>query len=412
MTQSFINQFKFIPSSIWAIGLAGFLLNISSVIVFGLCALYMKSSLSTTIVVIALLEASVEVLSNVTKLFSGMLSDYLRRRKVLMLIGFAMITIARPILAIFPSIEAIFTARFLDRLGNGIQSAPRDALVGDLAPEELKGACFGLRQAWSQAGSCVGGGVSWWLMTHSNNDYTYAFWMATIPAFIGMCILWFFVHEPKPKNDKIIENKHPIHIRDFLRLGAYFWGLMAIVFVFFLARISESFLLLHAEETFFYTAAQTQFILMFYNGFNALISYPVGSVSDRMPRVRVLIFGIITLIAADFCLATAQADWVMLLGVSLWGIQVGITQSMFIAIITDKIPFDLRGTGIGAFYLIMAAALFVGGRVAGEISHLYDFRSTFMVSGFVAICAMVALFVFSTYHAKKQKNTDVIQKKP
>ncbi len=406
MKQSFLKIFKFIPASIWAIGLAGFLLNISSVIVFGLCALYMKSSLSTTIVVIALLEASVEVLSNVTKLFSGMLSDYLRRRKVLMLIGFAMITLARPILAIFPSIEAIFTARFLDRLGNGIQSAPRDALVGDIAPEEFKGACFGLRQAWSQAGSCVGGGVSWWLMTHSNDDYTYAFWMATIPAFIGMCILWFFVHEPTPKDDgaiEIVKDKHPIHIRDFLRLGSYFWGLMAIVFVFFLARISESFLLLHAKETFFYTAAQTQFILMFYNGFNALISYPVGSISDRMPRVRVLIFGIITLIGADFCLATAQADWVMLLGVSLWGIQVGITQSMFIAIITDKIPFYLRGTGIGAFYLIMAAALFVGGRVAGEISHLYDFRSTFMVSGLIAICSMIVLFAFSTFHGRKDK---------
>ncbi|MDP2192959.1 MAG: MFS transporter [Alphaproteobacteria bacterium] len=404
MIKNTLKTFKAIPASIWAIGLAGFLLNISSVIVFGLCALYMKSSLATTLTVIALLEASVEVLSNVTKLFSGVLSDYLMRRKVLMLVGFAMITIARPILAIFPSIEAIFTARFLDRLGNGVQSAPRDALVGDLAPDALKGACFGLRQAWSQAGSCVGGGVSWWLMINSNDNYTYAFWMATIPALIGMFILWFFVHESSKTKDMpqaSRTNKHPIQMKDFLRLGAFFWGLMFIVFVFFLARISESFLLLHAKETFLYTAAQTQFILMFYNGFNAVISYPVGSISDRVPRINVLLFGIFTLIAADFCLATAQSSALMLVGVSLWGIQVGITHSMFIAIITDRIPFDLRGTGIGAFYLIMAAALFVGGKIAGTVSEMFSFREAFMTSGFIAVCAMILLFVFARWHREK-----------
>ncbi len=194
---SLLKNAKYVPLSIWMIGISGFLLNISSAIVFGLSALYMKHSLGATLGLIAILEGSVEAFANLTKLLSGVLSDYLCKRKILMVIGFAFATLARPILALFPFVSAVILARILDRLGNGIHSAPRDALVGDLAPEEIKGTCFGLRQAFAQAGSCVGGGICYFLMVHSDNDYVFSFWMATVPVVLGLIILLVFVHEPE-----------------------------------------------------------------------------------------------------------------------------------------------------------------------------------------------------------------------
>lgn len=404
-----------IPLSIWAIGFSSFLLNISAVIVFGLSGVYMKNSLGVSLGLIAMVEASVEVSANLTKLFSGIVSDYFMRRKALMIIGFSLATVARPILAIFPSVSAVILARVFDRLGNGIQSAPRDALVGDIAPENIKGACFGLRQTLGTAGSCVGGLLAYALLKFSNNDYSFAFWMAAVPAVLGLVILFVFVKEPNHEelNDKDIEivgTRHPLHFSDLKRLGWYFWGLIALVSIYYLARLSENFLLLHANKNFGYTEAQTQLILTFYNGSNALLSYPVGILSDRMPRLRVLVMGIIFFVAADVILSTATQSWLMLLGVCFWGIQIGISQSMFVALIVDRIPADLRGTGIGIFYLIMSISLLICGygakymldhptfslfnliTVEQDPTHLI--HNVFIASGCIALLSMIMVYIF------------------
>lgn len=393
-----------IPKEIWAIGIASFLLNISSVIVFGLSALYMKYSLGATLGIIAILEGSVEAAANLTKLFSGMISDYLKRRKLLMILGFTLITIARPILALFPSVYAVTVARILDRLGNGIQSAPRDALVGDIAPENIKGACFGLRQSCATAGSSIGGGVSYWLMTHSDNDYIFSFWMAAIPAFLGLIILLIFVKDVEPDeqpSDKKQETVKAFHLKDIKFLGKNFWCLMAVAAIFYFARISESFLLINAKVNFSYTEAQTQLILMFYNGSNALLSYPVGMISDRIPRVRMLILGIFLLIVSDLLLVYSNSGFFMLIAVCLWGIQIGVTQSMFIALIVDQIPAYLRGTGIGIFYLLMSISLFVSGIGANELLHIFDLSYAYIASGIIAVLSLVFL-MFMAHHFRKK----------
>ncbi|CAO5678690.1 MAG: hypothetical protein HEEMFOPI_00395 [Holosporales bacterium] len=403
---------KFVPLSIWMIGISGFLLNISAAIVFGLSALYLKHSLGATLGLIALLEGSVEAFANLTKLLSGVLSDYLCKRKILMVVGFAFATIARPILALFPYVSAVIIARIFDRLGNGIHSAPRDALVGDLAPQEIKGTCFGLRQAFAQAGSCVGGGICYFLMTHSNNDYVFAFWMATVPVVLGLIILLLFVHEPESNTLKEeiekTHNKsahHALHFSDLKRLGFPFWILMSLVAIFYLARVSENFLLIYANSHFGYTEAQTQLILMFYNGSNSLVSYPIGMISDRMPRIHFLLISVVLLIVADVILAFSSSNLLMLLGVCIWGVQIGISQSMFVALIVDKVPQDLRGVGIGIFYLLMSISLFLCGAAAKGLLKSFDLSYVFIASGFVAILALVLVFFMSKYFLTKNKNS-------
>lgn len=413
---SFLERTKRIPGSIWALGIATFLLNISSVIVFGLSALYMKNHLGATLATIASIEGYVEACANFTKVFSGVLSDYLRRRKILMIFGFGMAMLARPVLALFPHIEAVLVARFMDRIGNGIQSAPRDALVGDLAPLDIRGTCFGLRQALTQAGSLCGGVLCFAIMTLYNNDYIFAFWVATVPATLGMIILLAAVKEPDPKEADLDENdpahhrikKHPIRWSDIHRMGATYWILMFIAGLFFIGRISESFLLINAHTNFGLPEAQVQFIIMLYNGANALASFPIGMLSDRMKRVNILLLGFIILITADLILGFSDNMWMMFLGVALWGVQIGVTQSMFLTLIADTVPEDLRGTGIGMFYLVTSLALAGGGHLAGWVAHNHGIDNTFLASGCVAVIAFLALFIFAMRGMQKKDAPQII----
>ncbi len=390
-----------IPVTVFLIGVVQFLINISSVMIFSLSAVYLKSILGVGTGWIGFLEGAVEASAHTTKLFSGIISDYLRRRKLIMAIGFALVTITRPILALSESFSAVFTARFLDRFGNGIQSTPRDALVGDVAPEDIKGECFGLRQSLGTAGSFVGGIVGILAMIWTASNFHQVFWIATIPAFLAFLILVAFVKEPKPvplpegELDEDIEHpkKHPIHLSDLKRLGKYYWYLMIVVGVFMLARPTEAFLTLHASQTFGLADKFAPSILLTYNLTYCLSSYPIGRLADRMSRYQLLGLGFLVLIAADMLLAFAPNIETIFVGVAVWGIQMGISQSIFLTLVDQITPPDLRGTAFGFFYLISAVAIILAGICAGNISQHYGEANAFLASSFVGILAFVLLLV-------------------
>ena len=385
-----------IPLSIWAIGLASMLLNISTVMVFGIAALYLKQILGVATGVVLLIEGFFEAMAYLVKLFSGVASDYLRRRKSIIVWGFALTVLARPLLALFSSFGAVLSARLLDRLGNGIQSTPRDALVGDLAPEDAKGACFGLRQSLAVSGSFIGGFLGIWCMIASNQNFQTVFMLASIPALLGLSIVVFFVKDPH--EDEVTADKkpirHPIHLSDLKRLGRPYWILMAIVLVFMSARVGESVLVLHATGTFGMDQSFSHAILILYNGMNSLCSYPVGYLSDRFGRYGFLCLSFIVLILADCFLGFAKDLSVMMIGVALWGIQIGMSQSMFLSLIADNVPEDLRGTGIGFFYLISSLALFLAGAIGGFVAHQFNQFATFIASGLISLVALLMLGVF------------------
>lgn len=393
-----------VPKSIWAIGIASFLINVSSVIVFGLSAVYMKTILGVATGWIGLLEGVVEACAYAVKVFSGVFSDYLRRRKTIMVWGFALATLARPILAISSSFVAVFTSRVLDRIGNGVQSTPRDALVGDLSPESIKGTCYGLRQSLATAGSFFGGivGVIAMYLTHQN--FHLVFWIAAIPAALGLIIVITSVKDVVSEEPSTVK-KHPIHWNDLPRLSPTYWVLMIIAGVFMLARVGEAMLILHAHQNFGLSETYIPLILILYNGTNALASYPIGKMSDRISRYKLLGLGFIVLIVADILLASASHIGVMLLGVAVWGIQIGITQSMFLALIADAVPDDLRGTGFGIFYLISALSLVLAGSIGGTIAQFYGEGMTFMVSGLIGCLAMVCLAIAIPFMKKLAKTS-------
>lgn len=385
-----------IPASIWAIGFASMLLNISAVMIFGIAALYVKQILGVATGIVLLLEGFFEALAYVMKLFSGVISDYLRKRKLVMVWGFALTVIARLFFALSSSFGVLLTARILDRLGNGIQSTPRDALVGDLAPENIKGACFGLRQSLAVAGSFIGGFVGIWCMVSTNQNFQTVFAVASVPAFLGLLLVLFFVKDSHAEEITVDKKpiRHPIHLSDLKRLGKPYWILMGIALVFMSARVGESVLVLHATGSFNLDQSFSHAILILYNVMNSLCSYPVGYLSDKFGRYGFLGLSFFILILADAFLGFAADLTTMMIGVALWGIQIGMSQSMFLSLIADHVPEDLRGTGIGFFYLISAAALLLAGGIGGIAEHMYDQFATFIVSGTISLVALLMLAVF------------------
>jgi MFS family permease len=391
-----------VPKSIWAIGIASFLINVSSAVVFSLSAVYLKTILGVATGWIGLLEGTVEACAYAVKVFSGIFSDYLRRRKSIMVWGFALATLARPVLAISSSFGAVFTARVLDRIGNGIQSTPRDALVGDLSPAPIRGTCYGLRQSLATAGSFFGGIVGVIAMYFTHQNFQQVFWIATIPAVMGLLIVIALVKDSVSGTPHLVK-KHPIHWKDLPRLGRSYWILMVIVGIFMLARVGEAMLILHAHQNFGLSETYIPLILILYNGTNALISYPIGKLSDKISRYTLLAAGFIILVLADILLASANNIGVMLVGVALWGVQMGITQSMFVVLTADTAPDDLRGTGFGIFYLISALSLVLAGSIGGNIAQYYGESRMFMVSGIIGAFALVCLAISLPFIKKLRK---------
>lgn len=396
---------QIIPSSIWAIGIVTFLVNISTVMIFSFSAVYLKSILGVGTGWIAFLEGVVEGMAYAMKVLSGLLSDYLRRRKSIMGFGYGLITVTRPILALTTSYGGVFIARLLDRFGNGIQATPRDALVGDLSPSQHKGACYGLRQTLGTTGSFVGGFLGIIAMVLTGSNYHMVFWFATIPAFLAFVILIFFVRESeKNLHPQDHQKRHPLHLSDIPRLGRDYWFLMVVVAIFMLARLGEALIILHGHQNFGLSQDYAPMVMILLNITYSLTSYPIGKLSDRMSRYTFLAGGCIVLIIADILLASSSHLWLFFVAVAFWGVQMGISQAMFVSLIADTVPDDLRGTGFGFFYLISAFSLVIASTSAGTVTQYFGEAMSFLGSAVFASLSLFALFL-----VKPKKKEDQVK---
>lgn len=393
-----------IPKPIWGIGLAVFFVNLSSVMVRSISVVYMKNFLGAGSGLIGALEGIVEMLSYIMKMMSGVVSDYMRRRKLIIVIGYVLMFISRPLIAAFGNMQAVVAARILDRLGNGIQASPRDALVGDLAPQSIRGACYGLRVSLGTAGSFAGAVIALGLMFLHDEDYLKVFWIAAVPALISVVIMSCFVKEPE-KNLHPADHKprHPIHIDDIPRLGRSYWMLMIVVSVFMIAQLGESILQLHALVTFGLSAKYMPMILIVYNATYSSVSYPAGKISDKVGRINMLIIGFICLLVGDAFLSAANNIAMVFIGIAVCGAQMAITQSIFMSLVADCVPEDLRGTGFGIYYLICAISVLISNTGAGMIAEHIGERYAFLASLVVASVALVLLLSLAKKITPKEK---------
>jgi len=378
------DQARRLPASIWALGFVSLSMDVSSEMIHSLLPMFMVSVLGASAFTVGLIEGAAEATALIVKIFSGALSDYLGKRKVLAVIGYGLGAATKPLFAMSSSIGVIFSARLIDRVGKGIRGAPRDALVADLAPPQLRGAAFGLRQSLDTVGAFLGPLLAVALMLVWANDFRAVFWLAVIPGALAVALLIFGVSEPERAADGT-PRMNPIQWANLQRLGAPYWWVVIVGACFTLARFSEAFLVLRTQQGGL-RVAWVPLVMVAMNVVYALAAYPFGRLSDRMSHARLLRFGLVVLIGADLVLAASNHWSVVLGGVMLWGLHLGMTQGLLATMVADAAPDDLRGTAFGFFNLVSGLAMLVASALAGLLWDQLGAASTFYAGA--AFCVL------------------------
>ena len=379
-----------IPRGVWVLGFVSLLMDVSSEMIHALLPLYLTVGLGASALVVGVIEGVAEATALVVKVFSGVLSDRLRHRKWIAAAGYGMAALTKPLFAIATGPGLVFAARFIDRIGKGVRGAPRDALIADLAPASVRGAAFGLRQSLDTIGAFAGPLLAMALMLAWNDDFRAVFWVAVIPAMLSFGLVVFGVREPASPRPSPKEGS-PAERFSFRALPAAFWLVASAGAALTLARFSEAFLILRADNLGL-AVALAPLVLVGMNVVYALTAYPIGKLADRVPRGRLLLLGIGVLVAADIVLALATNLAMLAAGVLLWGLHMGLTQGVLAAMVAGAAPAHLRGTAFGVFNMASGVAMLLASALAGALWHYVGPAWTFW-AGAILAAASAALVI-------------------
>jgi len=378
-----------VPRGIWALGFVSLFMDISSEMIHALLPAYLVTALGASTLTVGILEGVAEATASLTKVFSGALSDWLGQRKLLAIIGYGLAALTKPVFPLAPSVDWLFAARFIDRIGKGIRGAPRDALVADMAPPHLRGECFGLRQSLDTFGAFLGPLMAIGLMLLTANHFQAVFWVAVIPAVLSVALIVIGVHEPQ-RSPELRQVRLPLHPDEFRHLHASYWKAVAIAALFSLARFSEAFLILRAQSVDL-PLALVPLVLVIMNSVYSLSAYPIGILADRIDRTAILGGGLVVLVLADCVLAFAKNILGVTLGVALWGLHMGFTQGVLAAIIAEVTPAELRGTAFGIFNLVTGTASLAASVIAGALWDSMGLKATFLCGAGFAVLTIVSV---------------------
>lgn len=386
-----------LPRTVWALGLVSLFMDASSESIHALLPLFLTVTLGASAATVGLIDGVAEAVASITKMFSGYLSDKLGRRKPLVLLGYGLAALSKPLFPLATSAATVFAARFADRIGKGLRGAPRDALVADVTPPEMRGRAFGLRQALDTAGAFMGPLLAIALMAAFNDNMRLVFWVAAIPALLAVVCVLVGVEDrgvPRAKEARV-----PLRIRDLWRLPGNFWQVIVVAAVFMLARFSEAFLVLKANAVGL-PLALAPLVLVVMNAVYSLGSYPAGAWADRAPARRVLMTGLACLVAADLVLAAASSAIAAFVGIALWGGHMALSQGLLAKLVAEHAPAELRGSAFGMFNLTTGLATLTASVLAGL---LWDWRgagATFLAGAVFAAVAAVLILVVDRRRSK------------
>lgn len=374
-----------LPKGVVALGFVSLFMDMSSEAIHALLPLFLVGTLGASTFYVGLIEGLGEATAQITKLFSGVLSDRSGKRKPLAVLGYGMSALTKPLFALAGGPGAVLTARLADRVGKGIRGAPRDAMVADLVPEPQRGAAYGLRQSLDTIGALLGPALALALMW-ATGDVRLVFWLAIIPALVAVAVLAIYVREPEvltPPKARLALTRATL-----LALGRPFWGVVAVGAILTLARVSEAFLILKAGDVGL-DISMAPIVLMLFNLVYSASAWPVGVLSDSIGQRGLLAFGFGLLIVADLILAFAGGLVAVMLGVALWGLHMGMTQGLLAAAVARHAPPEMRATAFGAFNLVTGFALLIGNGLAGALWSLSGPEAAFLAGASFAVLGLL-----------------------
>ncbi len=386
-----------IPQGVIALGFVSLFMDISSEMIHGLLPFFLVNVLKTSALTFGVIEGVAEASTAITKLFSGVVSDWWGKRKPLLLVGYGLAALVRPVFPLATTATAIFSARLIDRIGKGIRGAPRDAWVADITPPDRRGAAYGLRQSMDSVGAFAGPLIALGLMLAFGNDVRLVFWIAAIPAVIAVLIIALMIHEPSIHRAE--HRRFPIQRLERRALPTHYWLVVGLASVFTLARFSEGFLLLRAAQIGL-SPALVPGVLVLMNLVYFLSAYPLGHLADRYDRRLLLAAGIGVLVLADLMLAFADSVRLVLAGAMVWGLHMGATQGLLAALVGDAAPAHLRGTAFGLFNLVNGLALLGASIIAGGLWSSIGSNATFLAGAAFAVISGCGLFAATGWSRK------------
>ncbi len=377
-----------IPATVWVLGIVSLLMDISSEMVQTLLPYYLVSGLGASAVTVGFIEGMSVAIATTTKLFSGIIADWTRRRKMLAVLGYGLGAISKLAFPFATSLGWIVAAKAVDRVGKGIRGTPRDALIADVTPPEIRGAAFGLRKSLDTVGGFLGPLAAIGLMFALSENVLAIFWIAVIPAFLAVFILIAGVTEPdapaRPKAEK------PFRLADFAKLNRAVWIVIIAASLLTFARFSEAFLLLKSEEAGF-RPAWIPITMVIMHAVYGLTAYPAGRLSDRIGRSGIIAASMVVLVASYLTLAFANSIPLFLFGILLWGLHMGLSQGLLAALIAETAPPHLKGTAFGVFNLMTGLAVLVGNVIAGLLWDLHGSFGTFLAGAALSFTALPVL---------------------
>lgn len=354
-----------LPRGVIALGLVSLFMDLSSEMIHGLLPVFLVTVLGAGALSVGLIEGIAEATASVAKVFSGVISDWIGRRKPLVLLGYGLAALTKPLFPLATGVGAVLAARFIDRIGKGIRGAPRDALIADITPQEIRGAAYGLRQSMDTVGAFAGPLLAIVLMYATHDNFRLVFWVASVPAAVCVLLIVFGVEEPESTR-QAAQVRFPISLANLRRLPPRFWRVVVFAAVLTLARFSEAFLLLRAQGLGL-SVTWVPMVLIVMNVVYAASAYPFGKLSDNGSRKKLFAWGIVFLVVADLILAMAGNVLTVFLGAAVWGLHMGATQGLLSALVADAAPADLRGTAFGVFNLASGIALLAASVIAGGL---------------------------------------------
>jgi len=394
--------YRTLPRGVWALGFVSLLMDSSSELVHSLLPVFMVTVLGASTVTVGVIEGVAEATAAITKVFSGALSDHFRKRKFLVVLGYGLAAFTKPVFPLATTIGWVFAARFVDRVGKGIRGAPRDALVADIVPRELRGAAYGLRQALDTVGAFIGPVLAVVFMAWFADDVTAVLWVAVVPAFLAVVVLVVAVREPDTAHESS-STRNRLTFADVKRLSVRYWLVVGLAAVFTLSRFSEAFLILRAQDVGL-GIGYVPLILIVMNVVYAAVAYPAGVAADRISARKLVVLGLGVLIVADIVLAVSTSPAVAFVGAAFWGLHMALTQGLLSKLVADTAPAELRGTAFGIFNLVSGGALLLASVIAGALWSEFGAPATFVAGALFATLAAGGLLLYRPSGASARTN--------
>ena len=395
------NQSLIIPRNVWVLGIVSLLMDLSSEMILSILPIFLVTGLGISVLSLGLIEGLAEGVASMIKAFSGALSDYLKKRKILMVIGYGLSALTKPFFALASTATWIFAARFVDRLCKGIRGAPRDSLIADSTSTKIRGTAYSLRQTLDTLGALLGPILAIVILFLTTNNFRLVLWFAVLPAVLCIVVLIFGVKESTIKKN-IPRKKLYFLFKNFLKITPVIWLFFLTVFILNLGHFSEAFLLLRSQEI----GLKVSFIPIVFvvmNAAYATVAVPFGHLADKKGFFILIVYGFLILVLSNIILAlTNSIEW-MFVGIIFWGIHLGMTQGLLLAMVAQLSPLELRGTSFGLFHAITGVALLIASLIAGYLWQHHNSNLIFYVSAIVTLVGIVIFILWHWYYFNKIK---------